>query len=316
MIYNSYKTRIFDVSMISIIICSRNKNLLNTVSESVKNTIGVPYEIIAVENSDGKYGICKAYNIGAAKAQYDIFCFMHEDITFETQNWGQNVVNHLKDENVGLIGVAGINLKGIIPTILNKGIADVSINIIQIKLENNKDVHLFNKSQIDENLKIKEVAMVDGVLMCTRRSVYDLFHFDDVILDGFHAYDVDLSLQIQTKFKLCVVYDLLVNHLSATIVDKRYYEQSLRIYHKWKKILPVSVIKLSKEDLAEYHWLCMDYFFKSITNYDYKLPFILKYFFFFSFNKYFKYKPFFSLIIKILGKRYFKLKFSYLTLFN
>lgn len=76
--------------MISIIICSKNKDLLKDVSANIELTIGVPYEIIAIENNKGEFGICKAYNDGASKAKYDIFCFMHEDISFETQNWEPN----------------------------------------------------------------------------------------------------------------------------------------------------------------------------------------------------------------------------------
>lgn len=295
--------------MISIIICSRNKTLLNTVSESVKNTIGVPYEIIAIDNSDGKYGICKAYNIGAAKAQYDIFCFMHEDITFETQNWGKNVVNHLKDEKVGLIGVAGFDPKGIMPCLLDKSIANIEMNIIQFGYKNNQSIH-FCRTVSPENITtIKQSLIMDGVWMCTTRRNYLEFQFDEVTFKGFHGYDVDFCLQVNTKFKVCVVFDILLVHLSLGTVDKTYYEQHFKLYHKWKTILPLSIRRLSKKEFTEYHWLCMNYLFKTLTNYDYKLQFILKYYLIFSFNKYFKFKHFFFIIFKIIGKRCFKLNF-------
>ena len=265
--------------MISIIICSRNKTLLNTVSESVKNTIGVPYEIIAIDNSDGKFGICKAYNLGVAQAKYDIFCFMHEDITFETQNWGQNVVNHLKDESVGLIGVAGLEPKGIVPVFLDKSIANIEMNIIQSSYENKENILLKRTVNPYDTSIIKQSLIIDGVWMCTTRTVYSLFKYDDLVLDGFHGYDVDLCLQVQSKFKVCVIFDILLIHLSTGKVDKKYYEQNFKLYHKWKTILPMSIRNLSRKEFTEYHWLCMDDFFKSITNYDYKLPFILKYYF-------------------------------------
>ncbi len=50
--------------MISIIICSRDADYLRKVSENVAATIGVPYEIQAIDNSKGAYGICEAYNLG------------------------------------------------------------------------------------------------------------------------------------------------------------------------------------------------------------------------------------------------------------
>ncbi len=296
--------------MISIIICSRDKTLLNTVSQSVEKTIGVPYEIIAIDNSDAKYGICKAYNLGAAQAKYNIFCFMHEDITFETQNWGQNVINHLKDEEVGLIGVAGVDPMGIVPIFLNKSIGIAELNIKQSSLGTNQTIHSFNTENPNDTSVIKPILILDGVWMCTTRKVYSLFKYDDVTLDGFHGYDADLCLQVQSKYKVCVVFDILINHLSSGKIDKKYYEQIFKLYPKWKNILPLSIRNITKKDLTEYHWLCMDTFFNSITNYDYKLPFVLNYYFVFSFNKYFKIKPFMYLFIKIMGKRYFNIKFS------
>ncbi|TAH01101.1 MAG: hypothetical protein EAZ15_07860 [Sphingobacteriales bacterium] len=296
--------------MISIIICSRNKTLLNTVSQSVKNTIGVPYEIIAIDNADAKYGICKAYNLGAAQAKYDIFCFMHEDITFETQNWGQNVINHLQDESVGLIGVAGIDPKGIVPAFLDKSIANVEMNIIQSGIENNQTIHLHRTVNPLDTSIIKQVSIIDGVWMCTTRKVYTQFKYDEDTFKGFHCYDIDLALQVNTQFKVGVVFDVLLNHLSMGKIDKKYYDQNFILYHKWKTHLPMSIRKISKNDFSEYHWFSMDYFFREITRYDYTLTFILKYYFIFSLNKYFKLKPFLFLITKIIGKRYFKLKFS------
>ncbi len=296
--------------MISIIICSRNQTLLNTVTESIKNTIGVPYEIIAIDNSEGKYGICKAYNLGAANAKFDIFCFMHEDITFETQNWGQNVVNHLKDERVGLIGIAGVDPMGIVPVFVYKSVGKAEYNYIQSGLENSQSVHQYLTINKYDTSKIKPVSVIDGVWMCSTRKVYSQFKFDEVIFDRFHGYDLDISLQIQTKYKVCVVFDVLLNHLSPGKDDKIYFDQILKLCHKWKAIFPVSFRKLSKEDLTEYHWLCMDDFFRKITSFNYSLSFILKYYFIFSFNKYFKPKQFILLFVKIIGKRYFKLKFS------
>jgi hypothetical protein len=95
--------------MISIVICSRRNTDLQQVTADIETTIGVPYEIIAIDNSQGTYGICAAYNSGVAKSRYPIVCLMHEDIKFDTANWGQIVVDILQDETIGILGVAGGN---------------------------------------------------------------------------------------------------------------------------------------------------------------------------------------------------------------
>ncbi|RFP64156.1 hypothetical protein D0N36_15745 [Hymenobacter lapidiphilus] len=54
--------------MISLIICTRDPAALAAVSQSAAATIGVPFEIVPIDNSQGQYGICEAYNLGAARA--------------------------------------------------------------------------------------------------------------------------------------------------------------------------------------------------------------------------------------------------------
>ena len=93
--------------MLSIIICTRNLAALAAVSQSVAATVGVEYEIVAVDNSAGHYSICAAYNEGAGRARYELLCFMHEDIRFHTIGWGSTVAEILADATVGVLGVTG-----------------------------------------------------------------------------------------------------------------------------------------------------------------------------------------------------------------
>ena len=93
--------------MISVIICSRGQEFRAATVESIAATIGVPYELIAVENGQGQYGICEAYNIGAAQANYPLLCFVHEDIAFRTSDWGKVVAHVLRDVSIGVVGVIG-----------------------------------------------------------------------------------------------------------------------------------------------------------------------------------------------------------------
>ncbi|MCE5282251.1 MAG: glycosyltransferase family protein, partial [Deltaproteobacteria bacterium] len=78
--------------MISIIICSRDSGALKEVSGNIEETIGVPYEIIAIDNSRNQYSIFDAYNLGAEQSTFDHLCFMHEDILYHTPHWGSAVI--------------------------------------------------------------------------------------------------------------------------------------------------------------------------------------------------------------------------------
>ena len=93
--------------MISIIICSRKQSDFDVLATNITQTVGVPFELIRIDNSKNTYSICQAYNIGAARSLFDHLCFIHEDVKFVIENWGFVVANLLKDEAIGLVGVAG-----------------------------------------------------------------------------------------------------------------------------------------------------------------------------------------------------------------
>ncbi|RZL34369.1 MAG: glycosyltransferase, partial [Pedobacter sp.] len=95
------------IPLISIIICSRTTTISDKQKNNIAATVGFEHEIIAIDNSKNELSIFEAYNIGILKSKGDIFCFMHDDIFFHTQDWGKNVYHHFSNDQVGAIGVAG-----------------------------------------------------------------------------------------------------------------------------------------------------------------------------------------------------------------
>ncbi len=286
--------------MISIIICSRNKTLLNTVSQSIKETIGVPYEIIAIDNIEAKYGICKAYNLGATQAKFDIFCFMHEDITFETQNWGQNVVNHLSDESVGLVGVMGAYPILKVPSCYLSEVLLAESNLIQVDPNTKQDLEAFLTTNPDDKSVLKNVSAIDGILMITRRNVFNEFQFDDKLLTGFHGYDIEYSLQVLSRYNLCVAFDLKLKHYFNTKLNKQYITETIKVYKKWQKFLPVTITPFTNAEYANFHWLAINRLMELIIGFDFSMRFTLKQYFYFSFNRFFRLKPFLKIFKNLL----------------
>src|SRR4051812_42275498 len=94
--------------MVSIIVSSVNETYFLQLSDNIKETIGINYEIIKIEKDINQLGICYAYNKGAEKSVYPYLCFVHEDVKFVTSNWGRLIINHFESEpQIGLLGVAG-----------------------------------------------------------------------------------------------------------------------------------------------------------------------------------------------------------------
>jgi hypothetical protein len=103
--------------MISIVVCSVNEELFKQFSHSVELIIGLPYEIIRIDNIKKTYSICGAYNNkGKAICKYDIIGFIHEDIIFKTNNWGRVLEGILKNKEIGLVGILGTCYLSLFPS--------------------------------------------------------------------------------------------------------------------------------------------------------------------------------------------------------
>ena len=235
--------------MISIIICSANKTLLNEVSKNIEETIGVPYEIIATDNSSAEQGICAVYNKGILQAQYDTLCFMHEDILIKTGNWGKLIVASFQnDQQLGLIGIAGSSYKPLSPSSWGGvGINTTYTNLIQSFKHKKRAPKLVYRNPNNEN--ISRVACVDGVWLCTNKTVTRDFKFDEVTFKGFHGYDIDFSLAVGQKYKVAVSFEVLIDHFSEGRYDKTWMDENLKLHNKWHSYLPMNVEKLTPKQI-------------------------------------------------------------------
>jgi len=265
--------------MISIIICSRDTKVFKLVSESIQETIGVEYEIIGIDNSNGKYSICQAYNIGAERSNFDFLCFMHEDLTFKTNEWGKIVLEYFNDVSIGLIGVAGSKFKsksnspwwgviGLFPEYHN-------LRYIQSYESKAKSEYC---SLNPNNEVIADVVTLDGFWLFTRKSIWRNNKFDEHILKGFHFYDLDFSLQVKQKFRVCVIYDLLIEHKSAGSVNKSWAENSIVFHEKWKDYLPISTITISPKELHKYELLIALDFLQKLKDLGFNKAVIFKFY--------------------------------------
>lgn len=232
--------------MISIIICSKSPRLLQKVTASIEQTIGVPYEIIAIENGRGQMGICKAYNKGAAQAKYKYLCFSHEDVVFHTNDWGKNLVAHLSIPEVGAIGICGCTIKPKSPSGVSLWYGEVNRTCM---LQTGSDGKPFQKYTNPFNEVRSEVKTLDGVFLCCRKEVWQQHKFDEQNFQNFHGYDIDFSLQVSTQHKNYVVYDVILEHSSEGHNNVAWIESVVRMSKKWDAVLPASTTAMDKKEL-------------------------------------------------------------------
>ncbi|MEO5562578.1 MAG: glycosyltransferase [Chitinophagaceae bacterium] len=281
--------------MISIIICSVNAKMLNNLKKNIEETIGVPYEIIATDNSIRNHGICRVYNEAGARARFSYLCFAHEDIQFETENWGNIIAGHLSNRNIGLIGIAGGDAKSMVPSSWSIPIISNEIHLVQHFKSADSPPKRISETNPHTSGNSKNVTALDGVLLCTRKEVFDQFKFDDINLQGFHGYDIDYSLQVNTKYRVCAISDIMLHHFSDGKPDKKWVESAILISKKWKKSLPVSAASFSKEQYNLHHWHSFRIFIQHLFRLKYSYPIITKFYLTYSFNRFFSLRRFLSL---------------------
>lgn len=234
--------------MISIVICSANPLFLKNAITNIEATIGVPYEIISYENSDGKKGICEIYNDGAKMAKNEIICYMHEDLDIRTCNWGSKIVELFhEDSKLGLVGVVGSAYKSYAPSgwaADNSTPNTILCNYIQsFKRTQQPSVHY---ERNPDNLPKANVICIDGLWFCTLKKIVAEYPFDQEMLKGFHGYDIDYSLNVSQKYNVIVTFDILMEHFSEGGYNEEWVEDTFKIHNKWQHTLPRSMVALTE----------------------------------------------------------------------
>ena len=211
--------------MLSIIISSYQPHYYIALEKNIADTIGIPYEIIKIDNN-GIMGICEAYNRGAEKAQYDFLLFLHEDVLFETQDWGRILMNNiLQVPNFEILGIAGSNYIPYAPSPW-WGIEDTCFsNIVHKNITNG---HTFRYS-FDENFT--SAKYIDGVFIFCRKNTWKKTKFNEKN-KGFHAYDVQFSLEQCKSDAIYLINNVLLEHFSAGKPDKIWLKSLISF---WKK---------------------------------------------------------------------------------
>jgi hypothetical protein len=224
--------------MISIIISSRDAEQLAAVTDNIQATIGVPLEIISIDNSGAKMGICQAYNQGAKQSQYEILCFMHEDICMRTQNWGQVLERILSDQSIGLVGIAGSVSRVDFPAPWGGYVAHWRSKVVQ----HHSGGRYTDSLEFNPKHEIcSDVAVVDGCWMACRRETWERHPFDAQTFQGFHLYDEDLSMQIRQDARVCVTFEIILEHFSAGGYNREWFAAAEIFHRKWKNHLPVLI---------------------------------------------------------------------------
>lgn len=233
--------------MLSLIICSRTRVINSSLFENIKKTVGCDYELIVIDNSNNQYSIFEAYNDGISKSKGHFLCFLHDDIIFHTNNWGNILLNLYKnDNNLGLIGVAGAKIKTRMPSAWwDCPHNQKAVNLIQHF--NSERIVNWNYGFDDGNNV--EVVTIDGVFMAMRKN--ELIRFDSR-LKGFHNYDLNISLEHKKKsIKIIVTNEVLIEHFSLGNLDENWGLSTLKAHKMYISCLPIGIDNVQNYQIIE-----------------------------------------------------------------
>ena len=290
--------------MISVIICSINKGLAQQVQKNIAATIGVVWEFVVIENTVSPKSLTEVYNVGASKAKYDVLLFVHEDVLFQTKNWGEKLLNYFeKDNSLGLIGIAGSKYKSSVPSGWFSGIEALDCcNILHVDSNDQKLPMYFNPAP---GTRTQDVVVLDGVLLCCKKNVWQQVKFDETLLKGFHLYDIDFSFRVAQKFKVIVSFEIDLIHLTEGGNFGDDWVNNTMLWHSEKQSsLPfytkdLSVQKSKFESVFVRNWLIrLKHEDISFSN---KITWLYK-------SKTWRYITAWPFVVLFLFKRYFKTK--------
>ena len=223
--------------------------------ELLKSTSGVrKLQIIPFENSEGQ-SLTKLYNEGLVRSTSDLVLFCHDDLKFDTKNWGRKLLNHFKrSPEYGIIGIAGTRYMSKTGCWWD----DFSKMHGAVYHEDDGKRWLTRYSK-DIGNKLDDVILVDGLFFCVNKSLLNNKFNEDI--KGFHFYDVEFCFSnYLAGVKVGVCSDIKVTHLSVGRTNEE-WENSKKVFsEKYKDNLPVKINrKLRKNEKLKVLIACLNF---------------------------------------------------------
>ena len=196
---------------------------------------GLPnVEIIEKVNPNGQ-SLTEVYNEILEESKHDIVILCHDDIYFDTKNFGKKIKTHFENSPYGILGVAGTRC------LPSSGMWwEGRKKIIGIVNHEHEGKKWENKYSDNLNNQIRSVVIVDGLFIALdKRRVRK--HFDPSV-KGFHFYDLEFCFQNYLEgVKLGVVFDVRVTHKSIGMTNDEWETNRKLFSEKHKNQLPVHV---------------------------------------------------------------------------
>ena len=241
--------------MITIGYSTRNSN--PDFTEYLKKSCGNPKIQVIEKVNNGEKSLSQVYNEIISESSNDIVVLCHDDIYFDTKNWGEKLKKIFeRNPEYSIIGVAG-------STYLPKSGMWWEDKSKMIGIVNHEHEGKKWESKYSDSLQnnVKEAVIVDGLFICLDKTKIKK-NFDESVI-GFHFYDVNFCFQNYIEScKIGVITNIRVTHKSIGMTNDKWEENRVIFSEKYSDFLP-SKIKITNNDKIKVLVGCL--FFREFT---------------------------------------------------
>lgn len=192
--------------------------------------------------NNGEKSLSQVYNEIIDESQYDIVVLCHDDLEFDTKNWGEKILKSFtKNPEYGILGLAGTKY-------LDKSgqwwkVPQTMYGIVNHKHEGKKWTSTYSK---DINDKIEETIIVDGLFISFDKT--KIKHKFDESIQGFHFYDLGFCFpNYLDGVKIGVTFNNRVTHLSIGQTNDQWENNRKMFAEKYQNSLPVDITKIDQD---------------------------------------------------------------------
>lgn len=207
------------MKLITVVIVYNNRKILdNAVRYINEQTYANFIEILAIDNSNGKFSsAAAALNYGAIHSKGEVLAFMHQDFYLLDQEILERVYLYCKKNIATIVGAAGVKEER---DCIISDIFDTKEKLKRYKPTENKVVDVFS---------------VDECFFAMHRTLWEKYKFDESTCDNWHFYAVDICVNNILNGGLVVVMPMSAWHYSGGLISKQFYLSLVKIIKKYKK---------------------------------------------------------------------------------
>lgn len=194
-------------------------------------------EIIAKVNN-GEKSLSEVYNEIIEESSNEIVVLLHDDLEFDTKNWGEKLIKVFeKNPEYSIVGLAGTKY-------LEKSarwwtVPSTMFGIVNHKHEGKKWASTYS-SELGN--KVEETILVDGLFIAFNKN--KIKHGFDTSIEGFHFYDLGFCLpNYLDDVKIGITTQIRVTHLSIGQTNEQWEKNRQLFSEKYDKFLPIDILR-------------------------------------------------------------------------